>query len=54
VLTHIATMQTNEEIADELFVSINTIEAHARSVYRKLEVTNRRAAVTRARELGLL
>jgi LuxR family maltose regulon positive regulatory protein len=54
VLTHIATMQTNEEIADELFVSINTIKAHARSVYRKLEVTNRRAAVTRARELGLL
>ena len=54
VLSHLATMQTNEEIASELFVSINTVKAHARSVYRKLAVTNRREAVSRARELDLI
>lgn len=54
VLSHLATMQTNEEIASELFVSVNTVKAHARSVYRKLAVTNRRQAVSRARELDLI
>src|SRR5262245_19684110 len=42
VLSHLATMQTNDEIASELFVSVNTVKAHARAVYRKLAVTNRR------------
>lgn len=54
VLCQLATMRTNEEIASELFVSVNTIKAHARAVYRKLEVPNRREAVTRGRSLGLI
>lgn len=54
VLSHLAMMQTNDEIAADLFVSINTVKAHAISVYRKLGVANRRAAVLRARDLGLL
>ena len=54
VLNHMATLKTNEEIAAELYVSVNTVKAHARAVYRKLEVRNRREAVNRARQLGLI
>jgi LuxR family maltose regulon positive regulatory protein len=54
VLSHLATLDTAKEIAAELFVSVNTVKAHAHSVYRKLAVHNRRDAVRRARELGLL
>lgn len=42
------------EIARELELSSNTIKTHTRAVYRKLAVSTRSAAVTRARELGLL
>ncbi len=33
--------KTNKEIADALFVSINTIKSHIKSIYKKLEVSNR-------------
>jgi LuxR family maltose regulon positive regulatory protein len=42
------------EIASHLFVSINTLRTHTKSIYTKLGVNNRRAAVRRGRELGLL
>jgi len=42
------------EIGGELFLSPNTIKSQAYSLYRKLEVTTRSQAVTRARELGLV
>jgi len=42
------------EIASDLYVTINTIKAHQRSIYRKLGVDSRRDAVDRARELNLL
>src|SRR5512133_445421 len=54
VLSHMATLKTHEEIAAELYISINTVKDHARAVYRKLGVPNRREAVNRARELGLI
>jgi LuxR family maltose regulon positive regulatory protein len=54
VLQYLPTMMTNTEIAAELFVSVNTVKAHVRHVYEKLDVVNRRQAVHRARELGLL
>jgi len=42
------------EIGSELFVSVNTVKAHLRSIYRKLGVTRRRDAVIQARRQGLL
>lgn len=42
------------EIARELFVSHNTLRTHTKHIFTKLEVTNRRAAIRRARERGLL
>jgi len=42
------------EIARELFVSLNTVRTHTKSIFAKLGVNNRRAAVRIADELGLL
>ncbi|MGI8461698.1 MAG: LuxR C-terminal-related transcriptional regulator [Solirubrobacterales bacterium] len=42
------------EIADSLFISHNTIKTHVRTLYFKLGVSSREAAVARGRELGLL
>jgi LuxR family transcriptional regulator, maltose regulon positive regulatory protein len=47
-------MHTNAEIADRLFVSVNTVKAHIKGLYRKLDVNNRRDAMRRGHELGLL
>lgn len=41
-------------IAEALFVSHNTVRTHTQHIFAKLAVTNRRAAVLRGRELGLL
>ena len=49
VLEHLPSMSSNAEIAEEMYVSVNTIKAHLKSLYRKLKVSSRRAAVRRAR-----
>jgi LuxR family maltose regulon positive regulatory protein len=54
VLRFLPTMLTSQEIAAELFVTLNTVKSHLRNVYRKLGVGGRREAVERGRELGLL
>ncbi|HUA46704.1 MAG TPA: LuxR C-terminal-related transcriptional regulator, partial [Solirubrobacteraceae bacterium] len=54
VLRYLPTNLRAPEIAAELFVSLNTIRTHLRSVYAKLGVHSRADAVKRARELGLL
>ena len=42
------------EIAEHLCVSINTFHTHTKKIFIKLGVNNRRAAIRRAEELGLL
>lgn len=54
VLGHLAALLTTEEIAATMFVSVNTVRTHVRSILRKLGVSRRNAAVRRARELNLL
>lgn len=54
VLRLLATRLSRREIGARLYVSLNTVKSHQRAVYRKLGVEHRSAAVSRARELGLL
>jgi LuxR family maltose regulon positive regulatory protein len=54
VLRYLPTMLTASEIAAELHVSVNTIKAHTRSIYRKLGASRRQVAVVRAYEYGIL
>jgi LuxR family maltose regulon positive regulatory protein len=54
VLRHLQGVQSNQEIASDLSVSVNTIKTHVRSIYGKLDVTRRREAIHKARELDLL
>ncbi|MGX1252116.1 DNA-binding CsgD family transcriptional regulator [Streptomyces ambofaciens] len=54
VLQRLARMMSAEEIAADLYVSVNTVKTHLKSAYRKLAVNRRSDAVRRARDLGLL
>jgi LuxR family maltose regulon positive regulatory protein len=54
VLSLMAEGLTNMEIADRLFISINTVKSHAKSLYGKLSVRSRAQATLRARELNLI
>ena len=44
----------NQEIADKLFISLNTVKTHLKNIYLKLEVDNRAKAVAKAKELGVV
>lgn len=54
VLHHIAEGQTNQQIADNLIISVGTVKSYTSQIYGKLGVGNRTQAVARARELALL
>jgi LuxR family maltose regulon positive regulatory protein len=45
---------SQREIGNALYVSLNTVKTHTRGIFRKLDASSRREAVTRARALGLL
>jgi DNA-binding NarL/FixJ family response regulator len=54
VLELVGQGQSNREMAEQLHVSVLTIECHTKNIYRKLAVSSRTAAVFRARQQGLL
>lgn len=45
---------SNQEIADRLFVSLNTIKTHSARLFEKLEVNSRVKAINKAKELGII
>jgi LuxR family maltose regulon positive regulatory protein len=54
ILSYLPRRLTNIELADQLYVSVNTIKTHMAHLYRKLGVANRNRAISRAREIGIL
>ena len=54
MLRFLPTVLTANEIAASLGISVNTVKAHMRAIYRKLGAARRREAVVRARQQGLL
>jgi LuxR family maltose regulon positive regulatory protein len=54
VLSLLVQHQTDQEIARELYVSLNTVRSHTKHIYSKLNAHNRRQAVKKAMELGLV
>ena len=54
VLRLLATTLSQREIAQELYVSVNTVRTHIQGVYRKLGAASREEAVAAARDHGLL
>jgi LuxR family maltose regulon positive regulatory protein len=54
VLRLLASELTQREIGAQLYVSLNTVKSHTRSIFRKLGASSREQAVARARELELL
>lgn len=54
VLTLMAEGLSNSEIADKLFVSLNTVKTHSAKLFEKLEVKRRTQAIETAKKLQLL
>jgi LuxR family maltose regulon positive regulatory protein len=54
VLVLLGQRQTDKEIAERLVISFHTVRTHARNIYGKLGVNNRRQAAVRAQKLGLI
>jgi LuxR family transcriptional regulator, maltose regulon positive regulatory protein len=54
VLRLISQGLSNKEIADKLFIALNTVKRHTSSIYGKLGVKSRTQAAAQAREFGLL
>jgi LuxR family transcriptional regulator, maltose regulon positive regulatory protein len=53
-LQHLSEMLSTAEIAAEMYISVNTVKSHLRSIYRKLSAAHRNEAVRRARLLQLI
>ena len=54
VLNLMARGLSNDEIADKLFVSLNTVKTHSSNIYLKLEVKRRTQATEKAKRLNII
>ena len=54
ILSYLPSRLTNTELAQQCYVSVNTIKTHMAHIYRKLDAANRNEAIAKARQLGLL
>ncbi|MGH1364493.1 MAG: helix-turn-helix domain-containing protein [Calditrichia bacterium] len=54
ILLLLAEGYSNQQIADKLFISLNTTKTHLKNIYQKLEARRRTEALFRARELGII
>ncbi len=54
VLAGMAAGLSNEEIAERLFLSLNTVKTHSSNLFEKLDVKRRTQAVEQARKLGII
>jgi ATP/maltotriose-dependent transcriptional regulator MalT len=54
VLRHVSDMLNTAEVASEMYISINTVKSHLKSIFRKLAATHRGEAVRRAQQLELI
>jgi LuxR family maltose regulon positive regulatory protein len=54
VLVHVSGMLSSAEVANEMYISVNTVKTHLRNIYRKLATARRSEAVRRARQLKLI
>ena len=53
VLRLVAVGLSNPEVADALYISVNTVKTHLQRIYGKLGTSSRTAAATKAQELSL-
>lgn len=54
VLGLMAAGLSNQQIADRIFVSLNTVKTHSSRIFEKLDVQRRTQAVEKGRQLGLI
>ena len=53
VVRYLPSRLSSAEIASHLYISLNTLKTHLRSIYRKLGVEGRREAIVKAKEQGI-
>ena len=54
VLRLLSDMLSTAEVAREMYISVNTVKSHLKSIFRKLAAAHRGEAIRRARQLGLI
>ena len=54
VLVQMINGKSNQEIANELFISLSTVKSHISSIFQKLNVSRRTQAIQKAKELDLM